>query len=247
MLIAPVKARPQNRVRHGLLAVLMASLWGCASVPLAPPAARPFDDVRRLAIVVSGESSLSVVGHNAEPGRTFDDIMGWNPSMAWMRPIARLVHQGINWALEFDQTNVIAKSVDGVSPRSVVAEAMARKLRSSGWFEEIRTLDREQGAEDRRKDDAVVRVTVPSWGLVRVRDGDPDLLAGFADVRGHMMLTGTGVVMWEASQDVTSPDQFPVSTFMKDRDFAKQEMIDVLERAGQRLATELMYARSAGR
>ena len=34
---------------------------------------------------------------------------------------------------------------------------------------------------------------------------------------------------------------------MKDRDFAKQEMIDVLERAGQRLATELMYARSAGR
>jgi hypothetical protein len=236
-----------RRGHPGVLAVVLLSLWGCASAPPPRPSARPFDDVRRLAIVVSGESSLSVVGHNAEPGRTFDEIMAWYPTKAWMRPLAKLVHQGINWALEYDQTATIGRSVDGISPRTVVAEAMARKLRASGWFEEIRTFEREQPAEDRRRDDAVVRVMVPAWGVVRVRAGDPDLLAGFVDVRGHMMLSGTGVIMWEGSQDVTSPEPFPLKAFMKDQDFARQEMVDVLERAGQRLASELMYARGGGR
>ena len=233
--------------RSGIVAVVLLALWGCASAPPPRPSARPFDDVRRLAIVVSGESSLSVVGHNAEPGRTFNEILAWYPTKAWMRPLAKLVHQGINWALALDQTAAIARSVDGISPRTVVAAAMARKLRASDWFEEIRTLERGPPAEDRRRDDAVVRVMVPAWGLVRVRDGDPDLLAGFADVRGQMMQSGTGVFIWDGSQDVTSPEEFPLGAFMKDREFARQEMIDVLERAGQRLANELMYARSAGR
>jgi hypothetical protein len=88
---------------------------------------------------------------------------------------------------------------------------------------------------------------VPAWGLVRVHEGDPDLLASFADVRGYLTIPGTGVVLWEGNEDVTAPEQFPVDSFMKDHDFARQEVVDVLERAGQRLASELMYARSAGR
>jgi hypothetical protein len=92
-----------------------------------------------------------------------------------------------------------------------------------------------------------VRVAVPTWGLVRVRDVEAGLLSGFADVRGRMAMPGTGVVLWEDSQDVTSPEQIPVETFLRDRDFARQEMMVVLERAGQRLANELLYSRSAGR
>jgi hypothetical protein len=236
-----------RRARSGVLAVVLLSIWGCASAPTPGPTARPFDDVRRLAIIVSGDSSFSVVGHNAEPGRTFDEILAWYPTKPWMRPLAKLLHKGINWALELDQTATISRRVDDIAPRTVVAAAMARKLRASGWFDEIRTLEREPSAEDRRHDDALVRVMVPAWGLVRVREGDPDLLAGFAEVRGYLTVPGTGVLMWEGSQDVTAPDQFPLDSFMKDHDFARQELVDVLDRAGQRLASELMYARSAGR
>jgi hypothetical protein len=230
-----------------VLAVVLLLLSGCASTPTPGPTARPFDDVRRLAIIASGESSFSVVGHQAEPGRTFDEILAWDPTQAWMRPLARLLHKGINWALELGQTSTVSRGVDDIAPRTVVASAMAERLRASGWFDEIRTLEREPTAEERRRDDAVVRVMVPAWGLVRVREGDPDLLAGFADVRGYLTIPGTGVVLWEGSQDVTAPEQFPVDTFTKDPDFARQELVAVLERAGQRLASELMYARSAGR
>jgi hypothetical protein len=60
------------------LIVATLSLWGCASsAPPPRPNARPFDDVRRVVIVVSGESSFAIVDHPVEPGRTFDEVLKW--------------------------------------------------------------------------------------------------------------------------------------------------------------------------
>jgi hypothetical protein len=233
------------------LIIATLSLWGCASsAPPPRPSARPFDDVRRIVIVVSGESSFAIVDHPVEPGRTFDEVLKWIPWLPYraaLGPAAKLVHQGINWVLGADRAATAAPSLDGVSPRSVVAGAMAQTLEASGWFDEVRAVEREPVGEERRRVDAIVRVTVPAWGLLRVREGEPGLLSGFVDVRGQMAVRGTGVVVWENSQDVTNPEQIPLDTFMRDRDFARQEMTDVLERAGQRLANELLYARGAGR
>ena len=234
------------------LALVVLSLAGCASsTPPSRPAARPFDDVRRVIVVPSGgDSAFAVIEYSAEPGRTFDEIlkwMPWLPYQAALRPAAQLVHRGINWALEADRAATATSRLQGLSPRLVVAESLARTLETTGWFDEVRVSEREPGAEERRRTDALVRVAVPTWGLVRVRDGDEGLLAGFADVRGQMAMPGTGIVLWEESQDVTSPEQIPVEAFLRDGDFARQEMMVVLERAGQRLANELLYSRSAGR
>jgi hypothetical protein len=92
-----------------------------------------------------------------------------------------------------------------------------------------------------------VRVTVPAWGIIRVRERDPDLVSGFADVQASMVMGRTGVVVWDGSEDVTHPESAPLASFVRNRDFARETMIGVLERAGQRLANELLYARSAGR
>ena len=236
------------RAFTAVLAVAMLSLWGCASsTPPARPSARPFDDVRRLVIVVSGESTFTMVEHAVEPGRTFDEVIKWVPYSVVWRPVAQLVHRGINWALETDRAARTAPSLVGVSPRLVVAEAMARTLRASGSFDEVRILEQEPAGEERRSADAIVRVSVPAWGLVRVQEGKQDLLSGFADVRSQMAVPATGVVLWEDSQDVTHPERVPLESFMRSRDFARQEMVDVLERAGQRVANELLYARSAGK
>lgn len=234
------------------LALVALSLAGCASsTPPPGTAARPFDDVRRVIVVPSGgESAFAVIEYSAEPGRTFDEILKWIPWLPYqaaLRPAAQLVHRGINWALEADRAATATSRLQGLSPRLVVAESLARTLETTGWFDEVRVAEREPGAKERRRTDALVRVAVPTWGLVRVRDGEAGLLSGFADVRGQMAMPGTGVVLWEESQDVTSPNQVPVDAFLRDRDFARQEMIVVLERAGQRLANELLYSRSAGR
>ena len=238
-------------IRAGL-ALVVLSLAGCASsTPPSRPAARPFDDVRRVIVVPSGgDSAFAVIEYSAEPGRTFDEILKWIPWLPYqaaLRPAAQLVHRGINWALEADRAATATTRLQGLSPRSVVAESVARTLETTGWFDEVRVVEREPGAEERRGTDALIRVAVPTWGLVRVRDGDEGLLSGFADVRGQMAMPRTGIVLWEESQDVTSPEQIPVDTFLRDGDFARQEMVVVLERAGQRLANELLYSRSAGR
>ena len=253
----PENMRPKIMLRAFtvVLVLAMVSLWGCASsAPPPRPSARPFDDLRRVVVVVSGESTFAIVDFPVEPGRTFDEVLKWIPWLptSWipfraaLGPTAKLVHNGINWALGADRAATAAPSVAGLSPRSVVAGAMARTLEASGWFDEVRALEREPTGEDRRRADAIVRVSVPNWGLVRVSEDGPGLLSSFADVRGQMAVRGTGVIVWEDRQDVTNPEQLPADTFVRDRALARQEMTDVLERAGQRLANELLYARGTG-
>ncbi len=231
------------------LSVAMLVFLGCASSGMPPaPVARPFDDVQRVAIIVSGESAFVVGEDRVEPGRTFDEILKWHPYGGAFRPVAKLVHRAINKVRDADQNATAARNVDGVSPGSTVAGAMARTLEGSGAFQEVRILEREPSGDARPRDGgALVRVTVPAWGTIRVREGDPDLVSGFADVQALMVMGRTGVVVWDGREDVTLPESAPLASFVRNRDFAREAMVDVLERAGQRLANELLYARSAGR
>jgi len=235
-------------MRKILLVLLVGSLWGCASsAPPPQPAARPFDNVRRLAVVVTGDSRFTVLEHSAEPGRTFDEVLGWTPYKSLLQPLAALLHKGINWLLESDSTEAAGRDLAGISPKAAVSIAFAQALAASEQFQEIRMLEREPVGEDRRRVDAIVRLSVPAWGIVRVREGDPDLLSGFADVRAEMVIRGTGVVVWEKAEDVTDPERLPLESFRKDSEFTRHHLLDVLTRAGERLANELVYARSAGR
>jgi hypothetical protein len=238
-----------TRARAALVALLVVSLASCtSSAPPPSPAARPFDDVRRIAVVVTGDSRFTVLEHSAEPGRTFDEILGWMPSSykPFLQPLAALVHRGINWLLEVDRVETAGRDLARISPGAEVSMAFAQRLAESGHFQEIRMLQNEPVGEERRRVDAIVRLTVPTWGIVRVRQ-EPDLLSGFADVRAEMTVRGTGVVVWEDAEDVTDPERLPLRSFEKNVEFTRQHLLDVLTRAGERLANELLYARSAGR
>lgn len=238
-----------RRVVAVLLFVGALGVSGCASSASTATraTARPFDDVRRLTVVVSGESQFAVLEHSAEPGRTFDQVLAWNPYGAVLKPIADIVHQVINWFVETDRKADAAAELRDVSPRALVARAFEETLVASGRFDEIRTLQREPVADERDRSNIVVRLSVPAWGLVRVREGDPDLLSAFADVRAEMVARDTGVALWKDSEDVTGPERFPLKAFTGDRQLARQQLLDVLERAGRRLANELLYAQRAGR
>jgi hypothetical protein len=237
-----------TRARAALVILVAVSLAGCASsAPPARPAARPFENVRRIAVVVAGESRFTVLEHSAQPGRTFDEVLRWTSYTSLLQPLAALVHRGINWLLESDRAETTGRDLAGISPRATVSAAFARTLAASDQFQEIRMLDREPVGDERRRLDAIVRLVVPRWGIVRVREGDPDLLSGFADVRAEMTLRGTGVVVWETTEDVTDPERLSLESFEKNTEFTRHHLLDVLTRAGERLANELLYARSAGR
>jgi hypothetical protein len=244
-----IAATPTSkRLSIAVLALIVLSLWGCASSAPPPAAPRSFDNVRRVAVVVTGDSKFAVQENRAEPGKTFDEILGWMPFKQWyMRPLAELVHRGINWLLDSDQSSATGSHVRGISPTAAVSIAFAETLAASDRFQEIQMPEREPVGEERRRLDAIVRVTVPEWGLVRVRAGEPDLHSGFADVRAELISRGSGVVLWETKQDVTDPDRLPLAAFKKDPEFTRQHLLDVLTRAGQRLANELLYAQGPAR
>ena len=227
-------------------------LAGCASTasaPPAPPSARAsvaaLDGVRRVVVVTSGESQFSVEAGSREPGPEFESIMKWLPYQEILEPVARAVYWGITWLIDDARTSKAMPS--DVTPAAVVSEAFARTIVGIGPFDSIATLDRKSPADVRRNADAIVWVTVPSWGLVRVRDAGQGFAAAFADVRAHIVLRETGSVVWEHEEDVTSPGRLPVDSLMSDSALTRDALVDVLERAGRRLASELLYAQGRGR
>ena len=234
---------------RGLLALfIVLSCVGCASsrAPSPPPQAHPLGDIQRLAIVSVGASGVALVEHRSEPGRTFDEIAKWHPYGVAFRPLVGLVHRGINSVLKVDQQAALAQSVDDVAPGDIVVSAMARRLRAAGSFHDVRTPRSEPVGDDRQAGEAVVRVTVTAWGVVRVRDGDDALVSSFSDIAATAAVPGTGVVLWQHQEDATGADQMPSASFKKDARVAREQIRDVLERAGERLAAELLYARGAG-
>jgi hypothetical protein len=228
------------------LLLVHAVAAGCAAraaAPPAPTAAAARVEVRRVAIVGAGESRFTVTENSAEPGKSFEELLSWSPMWAAFRPLAELVHRGINWALELDHGTDTGRHLEGIAPRAVVAQALARTLVDSGRFDEVTVAEVEPGGDARRRLDAIVRLSVPSWGIVRVRAGEPELVSGFADVRATMTVRATGTVLWDSAEDVTGAERVAIETFTRDRGFARQALTDVLERGGQRLGSELLYAR----
>ena len=202
--------------------------------------------MRRLAVVPSGESNFTIVGTRVDAEHTLDEIVKWIPRTSYLHPLARAVRRGIDWLAQEGRSAAASRHVGGVTPGAVVADAFARTLLASGRFDHIRTLEREPTGEDRQQIEALVRVTVPAWGVVRVREGKPDLMAAYADVRAQIVVRPTGVVVWEHDEDVTHAERLPLQAYTGDGEVLRQGLRDVLERAGQRLANELLYARSAG-
>jgi hypothetical protein len=233
-----------------VLALAIVVLSGCASsdpgpAPRARPSSAALTDVRRVVVVATGESRFTVLQESKDTGRGFDEVMKWLPYKDILVPIARAAYSVISSLIDSDRAaGTVPKDV---IPGTVVAEAFARALHVTGPFNQIVAVDREPVGDERRLADAIVRLTVPSWGLMRVREGDADAVAGFADVRAQMVMRETGVIVWEHAEDVTQPARLSLDAFKRDRGLTRQELVDVLERAGRRLASELVYRQDGRR
>jgi hypothetical protein len=240
-----------------LLIFAMAGLTACAPATQSPSVAAPpstrVGEMRRLAVVPSGESRLTMPGVSntaasddaaSNVGRVLGDIAAkWYPKAALYQALAALVQRGIDWIFEDKPPPAGDRYARGITPSAVVADAFARTLVASRQFDQVRTLAGEPVGDDRRETDAVVRVLVPAWGIVPVRDGKPEMMAAYADVRAQVVVRPTSSPTWEHDEDVTHGERLPAQAFTSDPQLARQALIDVLERAGQRLANELLYAR----
>lgn len=232
------------------LCLAVVALGGCATTPPPPGPRRalPLAHDGQIVVVTSGESRFSVLHEgNVQLDPTLNDVLRWVPYGALWRAVAQLSVSGMNVLSETERRAATAPHVRGLAPRTVVAEAFARALVGTGEIREVRTLDREPLGADRRGAVTIVRLSVPRWGLMRVLQGKPDLVSAFADVGAQAVVPETGAVLWAHEEDVTHPERLPLDAFLRDREFTRQGIVDVLERAGRRLAAEYLYARTPSR
>jgi hypothetical protein len=231
-----------------VLSVVLLILSSCAA-PARPPdvvRVRPPEALPPVVVVSTGDSRFSVTYGDGPLDPALDDVLRWIPYAAAWRALAQVVHCSVNRVSEAERQAATASHVRDIVPPDIVAGSFSRALAATGLIREVRMLDREPIGAERRGVDVVVRLSVPRWGLLRVREAKPDLLAAFADIRAQIVVLETGAVLWELDEDVTHPDRLPLRAFTRDHEFTRQAMLEVLDRAGRRLASEYLYARSAG-
>jgi hypothetical protein len=129
-----------------MLAVALIGLSACASSAPPPSDAASFSghvgEVRRLAVVPSGESKFTMVSEKkVDAGRVLDEVVKWYPKAWALAPLAKAVQWGINWLADEGRPAGAAPRVGGTSPGAAVADAFARTLLASGRFDEIQTLE----------------------------------------------------------------------------------------------------------
>ena len=191
-----------NVVMHRAVAILLVLIVvvasGCASTSPPQPTARPFENLRQLVVVASGDTTFAVTQHSAEPGRTFDEILKWGSLGGWWwKPAADLAHRGINWLLQLNRKSDVSAGLGDVSPREMVATAFASTLRASGQYDEITTLTAEPSGDDRRsaaRDRTARRAGVGPDARARGRTRPSLRVRGRARRTG---LAGAGVVVWK--------------------------------------------------
>ena len=226
------------------LALALTATVGCASsapVTPAPAASRSPaapESLGRVVVVPWGDSRFAVARAEQDPTPIFNAIFNWLPYKNVLVPIAQLVYAGVTSFLESDRA---AGTRPDVVPAALVAEAFTRALRESGTVSHIVTTSREPVGDARRDAEVVVRVAVPSWGLVHVRN---DQVSGFADVRVEVVRRETGRVLWTHEEDVTHPERFAADALKKDQALTRELLMEVLGRAGRRVANELVYVRN---
>ena len=243
-MTAPRSATTRSRVTWALVLTISVGA-GCASAPPpgpppSPPTADTLTGVRRIVVAAAGESRFSAGTSSSGPGREFNEVMKWLPYKEILVPMAHALYWGVTWLVDNSRASSLVPA--DVAPAAVVADAFARTLQDSGPFDQITAMAGEPVGDARRNADAIVRLAVPSWGLMGIREGDPQMAAAFADVRAQIVLRETGVVLWQHEEDVTHPERLPLQALRGDRALTREQLLAVLERAGRRLANELVYA-----
>jgi hypothetical protein len=88
---------------------------------VAPPRIAPIGDLRRLAIVPSGPSKLTVAGDTFDIGPVFGDVVRWYPKAAGFGALVALLQRGINYVAEEGRATAAAPQLQGIAPGTVVA------------------------------------------------------------------------------------------------------------------------------
>lgn len=227
-----------------VLLMPLTAITGCGATEHAVrPSAAGLVGVKRVAVVVQGDSAFEVVAARAKAGTAMELVRG-DPFLLLGLSVALAVTAGIKGAAALRDSNdasALQPPAQTFSPRAVLVDTFSQSLRSGGRFE-VENLETEPTAEQRPHFDAVVFLRVPLWGFQLLRTDDP-WLAAFVQIDAKVVRTGRSESLWEQTETVFGRGRQTPDALKADPELVRRELKETLETAGHRLAVELLYPR----
>jgi hypothetical protein len=235
-------------LRFLLPAVLATVLvGGCGTAGhQAQPTAADLRSIKRLAVVVTGDTGFRVVAARAEGA-------GSNPGVHMATIFGGIIGGAIAAGIVGSQADsrdeqearALAVHLDGFSPHRVFAEAFARTLQESGRPLAVVVLAAPPDAGG--PFDAVAEFRIEDWGIRRVVTDDPTRLAGFVTLEARLAKTRDDAPLWREWDTVLGQGRHDVASYRADSDKLRNELRGVAMEAGERMAMRLLYPQETPR
>lgn len=214
-------------------------LTACGPVHLTlDPRADALREVKKLAVVVADDGSFTVIRERATATGAPAALFGL---------VGAAVAAAYNAQLDRSAAEALSPHLGGFSSRSELAGILARALKESARFSEVQMLDQEPTAAEARKYDAVLTIRIVNWGLRAPAPTESARLAAFAELQIRMVRVSNSETLWEEQDTVVGQGRYGLATYQQDRNLLRQELQDTIEKAGYRVATQLLYPKEGKR
>lgn len=195
-------------------------------------------EVKKLAVIVPDDGSFTVIRERATATAAPAILFG---------VIGAAVAAAHNEALDSSAAEALSPHLGGFSSRSELRGILAKTLKESVRFSEVQMLDQKLPAAEARKYDAVLTVRIMRWGLRAPAPTESEALAAFAEIQAQMMRVENGETLWEERDTVVGQGRHGLAAYQQDRNLLRQELQDMIEKAGYRVAMQLLYPKEGKR
>jgi hypothetical protein len=157
--------------------------------------------------------------------------------------IGAAVASAYNSSQDSGKAKLLTPHLAGFSSRSTFLDAFQKTLRESQKPIEVTLVDKELQADEAKKYDAVLTLTIQDWGLRVPAASQADDLAAFVDIAAKMVMTKGDLVLWDEHDTVLGQGRQAFAAYQQDGAMLRAELKDTMETAGARLAGRLAYPR----
>jgi hypothetical protein len=216
-----------------VLAAAAVSLAACGPVhTTVRPTVSHLAGVQRVAVVVAEDGAFTVVKERAKATATGAVVFGL---------VGAAVASAANHGMDREEADRIRPGLTGFSPASPLRDAFVGALKGGGRIEvDVVESERLLQGQDH---DAIIRLTIKDWGVRLPSRAISDKLAAFAEIEARMTRGRSQEVLWDEHEVSLGNGRHELAAYRQDAVLLRGELTEMLQGAGYRLATLLIYPR----
>lgn len=222
-----------STIRHFSLVLFLAACTGCSmSTSYVSKNARVEAPISRLCLTLDMDEGMDFMGSRLLP----ELCTAVNLAGALGGPLGQgLVAANIQ-ERKASEDKIVSDNLNSkvrVDFKGMLLEALQNDLTRAGKVEKVEIVELREGQQNSIAGDAILQITIPSWGLKKTQDDS--LLKVFADTRIRFKALGQDKMEIDEQQVVAKTVNRQIADYEADFELLNKDIEDMLKTTSQRI------------